>query len=93
MREVIARLANLANLEVSLEPKAVPQMALRNPKARFRGVPQEVRNIVYEYLLVDSILSRIDSISSHSNYGAATSYNLSTSLFYVDSETYTKVGL
>jgi hypothetical protein len=87
IREEIALLAKLADLEVSLEPKAVSQIPLKNPKACFCGVPQKVRNMVYEYLPVDPILSRIDSISSHSNYGAATSYNLSTSLLCVDSET------
>lgn len=55
MTEEIARLAKLANLDVSLEPKAVPKIPLKNPKACFRGVPQEVRNMVYEYLLVDPI--------------------------------------
>jgi len=87
MTEEIARLAKFANLDLSLEPKAVPKIPLKNPKACFRGVPQEVRNMVYEYLLVDPILNRIDSISKQSNYGAATSYTLSTSLLYVDSET------
>jgi hypothetical protein len=87
MTEEIARLAKLANIVVSLEPKAVPKVPLKNSKACFRGVPQKLRNMVYEYLLVDPILNRIDSISKQGNYGAATFYTLSTSLLYVDSET------
>jgi hypothetical protein len=39
MTEEIARLAKLANLDVSLEPKAVPKVPLKTSKACFRGVP------------------------------------------------------
>lgn len=62
-----------------LEAPAVPN----NPEACFLGVPEEIRNLFYDYLLVNPVLGTHLSVSKFSGCGADVPYDLSPQLLRV----------
>ncbi|CCD54250.1 hypothetical protein ACHAPF_003257 [Botrytis cinerea] len=56
--------------------------------ALLRIIPQEIRDMIYSYLLVSPVLGLAASVSSETNYGSTQQYNLDIAILYVCKQTY-----
>ncbi|KAF7881045.1 uncharacterized protein EAF02_006936 [Botrytis sinoallii] len=57
-------------------------------KSALISIPQEVRDMIYSYLLVNPVLGKATSVSSETTYGSTQKYDLDTAILYVCKQTY-----
>ncbi|KAF5873542.1 uncharacterized protein Bfra_005005 [Botrytis fragariae] len=61
---------------------------IKELKGALISIPQEIRDMIYSYLLVNPVLGQAASVSSETTYGSTQKYNLETAILYVCKQTY-----
>ncbi|TGO08677.1 hypothetical protein BTUL_0196g00010 [Botrytis tulipae] len=56
---------------------------IRELKSALISIPQEIRDMIYSYLLVNPVLGQAASVSSETTYGSTQKYDLDTAILYV----------
>ncbi|TGO44727.1 hypothetical protein BOTNAR_0755g00030 [Botryotinia narcissicola] len=60
----------------------------RELKSALISIPQEIRDMIYSYLLVNPVLGQAASVSSETTYGNTQKYDLDTAILCVCKQTY-----
>lgn len=77
------------DIESESTTKAVGRIIeTRAPKRNLLNIPQEVRDEIYSYLLVNPILGEASSVSASTSFGGTQKYNLHPNILYVCKQTY-----
>ncbi|KAF7930143.1 hypothetical protein BELL_0388g00050 [Botrytis elliptica] len=63
-------------------------LEIKELKSALISIPQEVRDMIYSYLLVNPVLGEATSVSSETTYGSTQKYDLDTAILYVCKQTY-----
>ncbi|KAF7948458.1 uncharacterized protein EAE97_003869 [Botrytis byssoidea] len=61
---------------------------IRELKSALISIPQEIRDMIYSYLLVNPVLGQAASVSSETTYGNTQKYDLDTAILCVCKQTY-----
>ncbi|TGO11780.1 hypothetical protein BPAE_0897g00010 [Botrytis paeoniae] len=64
-----------------------PSVEIKELKSAIVSIPQEIRDMIYSYLLVNPVLGQAASVSSETNYGNTQKYDLDTAILYVCKQT------
>ncbi|THV51883.1 hypothetical protein BGAL_0096g00300 [Botrytis galanthina] len=59
-----------------------PPVEIKELKSAFISIPQEIRDMIYSYLLVNPVLGQAASVSSETTYGNTQKYDLDTAILY-----------
>lgn len=65
-----------------------PPIEIKELKSALISIPQEIRDMIYSYLLVNPVLGQAASVSSETTYGSTQKYDLDTAILYVCKQTY-----